>query len=437
MSKSFRDLINNTPMSRFQIIVIVICTLINMMDGFDVLVMAFTAPAISKEWGLNGTQLGMLFSSGLVGMAAGSLFLAPFGDSLGRRNNVIICVVITIIGMFLSAFTHNYIQLMCLRVLTGIGIGGLLASTNTIAAEFSSDKRRGLCIGIVTTGYTVGAICGGLSVILISDYGWRAVFMFGALCSLLLLPAILYFLPESLDFLLANNVKNRLKRINSLLARMGHDKISTEPGLTEKVQYNRFGPMALLTGEYRVTTLLMWTSFFVVMATLYFILNWTPKLLVSAGLSTEQGISGGILLNISGILGQLILGYISARFNLYKLIIAYMALTSLSMILFGAYLGSLHLAMLYAVFIGFFVFGVFVGLYTLSPRIYPANIRNTGLGWAIGIGRIGAIISPLLAGILYDANWSIFGLYLLFSIPMILAIISIRAIMMRVEKPVT
>ena len=416
-------------MSAFQITTVVICVFINMMDGFDVLVMAFTAPAISEEWGLSGSQLGLLFSSGLLGMAVGSLFLAPYADKFGRRNNIIFCIIITIIGMFLSAFTQNFWQLMTMRIITGLGIGGLLASTNTIAAEFSSKKHRGFVISMVTTGYTVGAILGGFSVLLISDYGWRSVFIFGASFSLILLSVVFYYLPESFDFLLANKVKDRLKKMNNLLAKMGHEKLSVEPEITGSDRENSIGLRELWSGKYRMATIFMWISFFMSMATLYFALNWTPKLLISAGLSAEQGISGGILLNISGAAGQLILGYASVRLNLYKLIMSYMGLTSLSMVLFGIFADNLNMAMLFAVFMGFFVFGIFVGLYTLSPRLYPANIRNTGLGWAIGIGRTGAIISPLLAGIMFDADWSVFSLYLIFAIPSIIAIIAIKVLM--------
>ena len=186
------------------------------------LVVAFTAPEIASEWALDPQSLGVLFSSGLFGMAAGSLFIAPLADRMGRRNIILICLVIISVGMLASAFTNSIFELAAMRVITGLGIGGALASITTITAEYSSKKRQGFAISLVQVGYPIGATIGGtIAAVLIVQYGWRSVFIFGAICSALMIPMVLRFLPESLEYLITHQPKNALGKINSLLSKLG------------------------------------------------------------------------------------------------------------------------------------------------------------------------------------------------------------------------
>jgi MFS transporter, AAHS family, vanillate permease len=426
MNNNIQSLINDNPMSRFQMVAVLICMLINMLDGFDVLVMAFTAHSISEEWGLSGKTLGILFSSGLFGMAFGAMFLGPLADKYGRRALIITCLVIITTGMLLSSFTESLYQLATMRVITGTGIGGALASVNIITAEYSSDKRRGLAISLVQIGYPLGGILGGgVASLLISDAGWRSVFVFGAALSAIMIPVVMWRLPESIDYLLAKRPSGALQRINHLLRGMRHNEISALPEPELQVIKHKASLRALWGKDLRAATILMWTTFFMVMASLYFVLSWTPKLLVHAGLSTQQGISGGMILHLGGITGQLVLGFISARLNLQKLTGTYMILAAIFISVFAVYSNDLTLAMYAAAFVGFFLMGSITGLYALSPKLYPTDIRTTGMGWAIGIGRIGAIISPFMAGILLDQAWTTSSLFFVFATPMVIAMLAI------------
>ncbi|WP_206019504.1 MFS transporter [Pseudomaricurvus alkylphenolicus] len=421
--------IQQSPMSPFQVRAIVICLMINMLDGFDVLVMAFTAASVSKEWGLQDSHLGILLSAGLVGMAIGSLVLAPLADKYGRRPLIIVCLLIISVGMFLSALAQNSYQMAILRLITGLGIGGMLASLTVIVSEYSSDRWRSMAISCLQAGYPIGAVVGGIiATFLISEYGWRSVFMFGAIASFSMIALVIPGVPESLDFLISKRTKNGKDKINDLLGKLGRAPIDTFPELPSGDSRPAASISNLFSQPLKRTTLMSWTSFFMVMFSFYFVLSWTPKLLVAGGLSPEGGITAGVLINVGGVVGGLLLGYISSRVQLNKLIGTYMVLTAAIMVLFGVFSSNTIIALGLGVVIGFFLFGSMIGLYALVPVLYPTEIRTTGMGWAIGVGRVGAILSPLIAGALLELQWNNTLLFIVFSLPLVLSVITVRTI---------
>jgi benzoate transport len=431
MNNKIREIIDAGPMSRFQVLAVAICVGLNMLDGFDVLVMAFTGPAISADWGLKGAQLGVLLSAGLFGMAGGSLFLAPWADRFGRRAIILLSLVIISVGMLLSAAAQNVAQLAALRVVTGIGIGGILAGISVITAEYASTKWRSNAISLQVIGYPIGATIGGsIAAILITQYGWRSAFLFGAIASVVMIPVVILHLPESLDFLLVKQPRNALQRLNALLRRLQHAEVARmpEPPATER-ELAQGNPLAgLFTSALARSTLLIWISFFLLMFTFYFVLSWTPKLLVAAGLSPKQGITGGVLLNLGGIIGGGLFGYISSKMNLRKLTAAYFAIGAGMLVLFGLVASELTLAFVVALIMGAFIFGCMAGLYSLAPILYPTGVRTTGMGWAIGIGRIGAIVAPTLVGFLIDGGWKTSDLYYVCALPLVAAMVTVLAL---------
>lgn len=428
---SLQQAIDHGPMSRFQVVAVGICLVINMLDGFDVLAISFTAPAIASEWSLSPGSLGVLFSSGLVGMMLGSLLLAPLADSFGRRPIILLCLAIISIGMCASALlTRNVMELSATRIVTGIGIGGALASITCIGAEYSSLRWRSFAVSLVQTGYPIGVVVGGtVSVFLLSAYGWRAVFLFGGLASILMIPIVLWRLPESFDYLLARRPPGALRRVNELLARLQRPAVTELPTPLKAVDGSGSLPrqvMWLVSAEFRSATLLLWGAFFTAMFSFYFVTNWTPKILVDSGLSMQQGISAGVLINVGGILGGGMLGWISVRMGLRGLVSSYLGACAAALVLFGALGGAPVPRLVVAALIGFFLIGSMVGLYALTQRIYPPALRTTGLGWAIGIGRFGAIFGPYVAGLLLASGWRSSSCYLLFAVPLIVALIAVR-----------
>ncbi|MDD2058634.1 MFS transporter [Pseudomonas sp. GD03860] len=422
MSIDLKHRVDHGPMGSFQCLAIGICILLNMIDGFDVLVMAFTAASVSAEWGLNGAQIGLLLSAGLFGMAAGSLFIAPWADRFGRRPLILFCLALSGAGMLLSALSQSPLQLALLRGLTGLGIGGILASSNVIASEYASKRWRGLAVSLQSTGYALGATLGGLlAVWLLGQWGWRSVFLFGGIVTLLVIPLVLLWLPESLDFLLARRPANALARVNRLALRLGQAALAQLPAPQVKVAGAATGFRQLLTPAMRRTTLLIWLLFFLVMFGFYFVMSWTPKLLVAAGLSAQQGITGGVLLSVGGILGAALIGGLSSRWPLGRVLSLFMLITAGLLVLFVGSGSSASAALGLGLLIGLFSNGCVAGLYALSPVVYDASVRATGVGWGIGIGRIGAILSPTVAGVLLDGGWQPLHLYGVFASVFVLA----------------
>jgi MFS family permease len=256
------------------------------------------------------------------------------------------------------------------------------------------------------------------------------VFVFGGLTTLLMVPVVLRLLPESVDFLLAQQPQDALGKLNTLLRKMQRPVLQSLPA--RPVPVAGVAPVggfkSLFSPAILRSTLLIWSAFFLLMFSFYFALSWTPKLLVAAGLSAQQGITGGVLLNLGGIVGGTLFGVLASRLDLGRLTAACLAITAVAMAVFGFVTGTLDLAFMAAFGIGMFIFGGMAGLYSFAPIIYPAAVRTTGMGWAIGIGRMGAILAPLTAGVLLDSGWAPPQLYYVFAIPLLLAVVAVLAI---------
>lgn len=414
-------------MTGFQIGAVLICMVLNLIDGFDVLAIAFAAPSLAKDWSLAPDALGALFSAGLAGMTAGSMLVAPLADRWGRRSMTLLTLALVSLGMFTSAMSASTGQLAAARILTGLGIGAMLPSINTLVAEYSSAKRRELSLSVMSAGYPIGATVGGIAAILISTrFGWRGIFVFGGVLSTLMIPMVLWRLPESLDFLLAKRPAGALESANLLLRRLGRTEFTALPEVEHVAQKSSLRD--IISGGLMQSTLLLWAAFFCVMFSFYFVVSWTPKLLVQAGLPTSGGISGGVLLNLGGICGILLLGVLSAKLGVFRLHGLALVASAATIAGFGVVSDSLQVALTVAVLVGFFLFIAMVGLYVVTPSIYPTAVRNTGTGLAIGTGRIGAILSPYLAGILLASGWQPGQAYFVFGLPMLVAAIAIFAL---------
>lgn len=410
-------------MNSFQWFAIIICVLLNVIDGFDVMVMAFTANAVSTEWALSGAQLGTLFSAGLLGMCIGSLVIAPISDKLGRRSVIMVSLALSGISMALSGLAQSAFQLGIFRVLTGMGVGAILACSNVICSEYTATKWKSFSISLLSVGYATGATFGGLFAIYLNQrFGWRSVFMTGGIFTLLLIIGVYFRLPESLDFLINKHPKNALQRINAITAKLALNPLSELPAPSADAHTQQFQLKQLFSNGYFKITLRLWAAYFFIMFGVYFVMSWTPKLLVHAGLSDAQGITAGILISVGGIFGAIIFGYLSSKFAFKKIQIAFFILSALVMFLFVGVLDSLSIAFAVAIVLGLLVNGSIASLYATAPVSYPASCRATGVGYAIGMGRAGAIVSPLVAGYFLDASWETSQLYSFFALAFVIAI---------------
>ncbi len=419
--KSVQEQIDDTPMSGFQVLAVSVCLAINMLDGYDVLVMSFAAPFVVEEWSLSDTVTGLLLSSGLVGMALGSLFLAPLADVYGRRRMTLWSLAAVTAGMLASALAADHTQLIALRFLTGIGIGAMLASLTVVVSEYSSRRRRTFSLIVLQAGFPAGALLWGLvAVPIILGYGWRWAFVFGGVLSGLMIPVALATLPESLDYLITSQPPKALEKVNRLLKQMGRTPVKElGTGGQRRAQRAKLGSL-FRQGRAR-NTLLIWVCFFCTLLVFYFFMSWTPKLLIDAGLSEEVGLSGGIILNAGAIVGGIVLGLLASRIRLNWLQSGYALLGGGLLIAFGLYSGVLSAALILAFLVGFFGTGCIMGAYAAVPQLYPTEVRTTGTGMAIGLGRWGGVASPTVAGLLLDAGWNSAELYFVFSVPLFLA----------------
>ncbi len=418
LQNHFKNLIDNSPMSTFQIIIVAICFILNMNDGIDVLVVSFSGSDITKEWSLSKTELGYVFSAGLAGMMAGAFLIAPLGDKIGRRKVFLISLFLITSGMLLVFVCTSYTQLLLLRLLTGLGIGGILPTMAATASEFSNNKNRDFNVGLVQAGWPVGAIFTGFfCAYAIPEFGWRFAFLFAGCISLLMLIGVFIYMTDSLEFLAKQQPENAHQRMNVLLEKMGHKGIESLP---QKPNEQASTPIkALFEPAYQNSTFKVWTAIFFGFLTLYTLMSWVPNIAKEAGLPFEMATYVGIALNAGAAIGTTSMGFIAGKLGLKKTVLSFMLLAFAVMLIYGNF--GLNTLMIFVMifFIGIFVQGGFNGMYPTISRVYPTEMRTTGVGFAIGVGRLGAIIGPTLFGALSDAGLSIQMLFSLFSLPLL------------------
>lgn len=418
MQFDIKSFIDQRPMSRLQQVSVFICFLMNMLDGMDVMVISYAAPAIAKAWQVGPEALGVVFSSGLMGMTVGALFLAPFADQIGRKAMMLLSALLMGITIFLTSYAPNIEALIAFRFISGLGIGCMLASTAALTAEITPHRSKDFWVSFAISGYPVGAVLSGFAAAkVIPVGGWGAMFQIAGVATLLALPVVYLALTESLAYYINNQPKGALAKANAILHKMGADAISALPA--KSAIQGKVAMQALLTPAYKLPTLQLWGALFVSFATLYFLTNWIPKLVSNAGLPMHLAIYSGTVFNGGAFIGIVTQGYFSSRYGLKRTIGIFLILTAIFMACFKFFMGSGILLLVMAL-LGFGIQGGFVGLYAVAARMYPTEFRGTGVGWAIGIGRLGGIAGPLIGGVLIGWGLSMVENFLVFAIPTIL-----------------
>lgn len=417
-----RKLIDSQPISGLQYTVIAVCFLMNVLDGMDVLIISYAAQALATEWAISPEALGIVFSAGLFGMTAGALVLAPLADYLGRRSLILFCLVVMSAGILLTAYAQNVTQLTALRFASGLGIGAMLASVATMAAEYAPDRRKNLMVSIVLSGYPVGATLSGVvAASIIPEFGWRTMFTVAGLTTALALPLVYLLLPESLNFLVKVRPAKALEKANRILRSMDCAELSEFPPAAEPAAHSKVS--SLFADGRSAPTLWLWLAFFMSFATLYFLTSWIPLLAANTGLSPRLAIYAGAVFNLGAIFGILLQGYSSQILGLRRSIGVFLVGTAVLMVVFGYISGSIAVLVLFGL-IGFAVQGGFTGLYSIAARLYPTEVRTTGVGWAIGAGRTGAIAGPILGGILIGIGLSMSTNFIVFAVPVVVAAVA-------------
>jgi benzoate transport len=398
-----REWLAASPMSPVQAFVVVVTVCLCGLDGFDVLSISFAAPGIARDWGIDRAALGVVLSMELLGMAAGALALGGIGDRVGRRRMILACIVIMTVGMALAATARGVVDLSVWRVITGIGVGGMLPTLNAVAAEFANAARRDLCVAMMAVGYPLGAIIGGvITAMLLRHNDWHVIFEFGAAVTALFFPLVFIGVPESIAWLCDRQPDGALDRLNRALARIGRPPVAALPA---RAAARRGGSLGVLFTRGLVDrTLLVTCAYFLHVTTFYFILKWVPKIVVDLGYA--QSAAAGVLVwaNVGGATGGAVLGLLARRIGLRALTIVLLVASTVMVAVFGrSHAGLAGLSFVCAV-AGFCTNGGVVGLYALIARAFPTDVRSTGAGFVLGVGRGGAVLAPAIAGLLFVAG---------------------------------
>ena len=402
-----------------------------MVDGFDITAMAVTAHQIGGEMQLSADKLGLVFSFSLAGMMMGAMFLATFSDIIGRRTMIIITLLLVGTTVLLTAMVNSFAMLIALRFVSGLGAGAMLASVATLAAEYSPERYRALSVTAVTSGYPLGAMMTGLvASSVIPEFGWRGMFILGGSITVALAIVAFALIPESLHFLCNKQPKAALHKVNKIITMFSVQPLSQLPnrGLGEEnTEADRASSLqkvvSLLTPALRRSTLMLWGTFFLCISTLYFLMSWTPKLIINLGYDVEAGNLAFTLFNFGGVLGIYALGWLATKWSLSTLISIFAIAAALLMWFFAAaasFAATKTILMALIFVIGISLQGGFTGMYAVAAKLYPAEIRSTGVGWAIGLGRFGAVLGPGIAGYMIAMGVSITANFLVFAIPMLI-----------------
>jgi benzoate transport len=411
------------PLQPLQVLVVALGVLINMVDGIDLLAAALVSPIIQREWGLSPEMLGLLMGSSLLGTATGALLLSPIADLLGRRSAIMVNLAFMTVGMFVSAMADSVMELTVLRFLTGMGVGAMASCVGTLVFEYCSHRTRNLGLGLVTIGYNVGVVIGGiLSMWIIEVWGWRSIFVFGGLCSALLIPLVYFLLPESIDFMVARPRPGTLQRLNRVMDGLRLPRFTQLPEAPPRLA--RSSPLDLLRQPMLPRLALMMLAYFLYMLSSYYFMNWNNQLTTEAGFTDVQGRLVTTLTNVGGIAGGVVIGLLTLKLPLRPVATVTLVGMGLAVIGFGAAPDSLLLTLGTSVLAGFGIFGGAVALYAAGAATFPARVRATGMGLSMTAGRFGAFLGPLAGGFLLGAGSGRLWTCVVLALPVMLSVLA-------------
>jgi MFS family permease len=371
---------------------VALCFAVNMVDGMDVTILSYVAPVLQQSWSIDADTMGTVFSAGLLGMALGGVCVAPLADRFGRRPLILTALVLMSGGMIASGFVARVSALIAARILVGIGIGTVLAAMAALTAEVAPSRQQSFAVGVVQAGYPLAAVFTGIAVArLLPSAGWQPLLLYAGVVTLVMLPLAALALTES-----------------RALGPVGRDL--------------RALPIAaLFRADLARKTLLLFTAIFMGLMVLYIIVSWITNLAIAAGLSTRDGIYAGALYNLGAFVGTLGMSVVSVRVALTRLVPALFAAAIVALLVFGSIPLPVGATLGVAFLIGVTLQGGYNGIWPLAAAVYPPDMRATGIGWAVGIGRSGAVVGPAAAGTLLAHGTPLPLLFALFCIPLAIA----------------
>jgi AAHS family 4-hydroxybenzoate transporter-like MFS transporter len=418
-----RRFIDDRPVSRYQVLVAAMCGLIVFVDGFDAQAMGFVAPALTAAMNISRSVLGTVISSGLVGMMVGALVSGPLADRIGRRPVLIACTLIFGVGSLLTATAQSLESLVAWRALTGLGMGGAMPNAIALTSEFMPRRRRAGAVTMMICGFSLGAAVGGLvAASLIPRFGWPSVFLVGGVIPIVIAVAAIFLLPESIRFLVVKGGDDA--RARDSLARIAPGEAIAgplSPGRDEHSSTGAFFVSELFAQGRAVATTLIWVIYFMNLLNLYFLNSWLPTIISDAGIPVETAIRLTSLFQIGGIVGAVILGWLLDRTFSFWILAGCYAWAAVCVYAIGHSGASVVLLAVTITCAGVGIIGGQNASHALSSEFYPTHIRSTGVGWALGIGRIGSIVGPVVGGLLLAQNTAMRDVFWAAVIPALLA----------------
>jgi MFS transporter, AAHS family, 4-hydroxybenzoate transporter len=414
--------INSRRVGAVQWGVIVLCALVMFLDGFDTQAISYMAPLIAKEWGLPRELLGPIFSSALTGLMVGYLLLSPLSDRFGHRRLILTSTVAFGLLTLATVFVAGVTELMVLRFVTGVALGAVIPSTVALTTEYSPKRLRATFVLVIYCGFSLGFVAAGaLAASIIPLYGWRSMLWMGAITPLALAVFVFVFLPESLDFLVRTkadprNIWRVVRRMDQNLPPDCPDEFTTE------IEETRSAVGSLFQSGRSFGTIVLWLVFGLNLAEFYALQSWLPTILANLNYPPSTVALATSLTTIGGIVAAFAIGPAMDRLGSYaSLAVVYFA-GVVFVALLGIAISAPPWALLTAAFCaGFCVSGGQKSVIALSAIFYPAPIRSTGVGWALGIGRLGGIGGPLLVGVLLGYHLSAASLFYAAAVPLLFA----------------
>lgn len=419
--------------------VILLSALIIIFDGYDLVIYGVALPKLMQEWQIDTITAGFLGSVALFGMMFGAIIFGSLSDKLesygfSRKKLIALCILLFSGFTLLCGYASNPQSFAIFRFLAGLGLGGVMPNVIALMTEYAPKKLRATLVSLMFSGYAVGGMCSALlGMWLVPQFGWKIMFLLGGI-PLLLLPIIWLLLPESIDYLVRRNKTEQALKILKQIDHVIHIDTQTQIHLNQENQQGSQSPVKDLFTENRgPITLLFWGSVFMALVLVYALGNWLPKLMVEAGYDLSTSLFFLFALNIGGMLGAIFGGYLADRFNLAKVLCTLFASGAIALVLLSLHLPTFILYICIAV-AGAASIGGQILLLAYMSQFYSSNIRATGLGMALGVGRLGAILGPILCGWLLSLSLPLTYNFIALAIPCVIAVMSVSLIYYRLKQ---
>lgn len=427
------NVVNEAKISKFHVMLLILCSLLITFDSFDLVIYGSVVPSLMQDWGISAIEAGAIGSYGFFGMMLGAIFFGTLSDKFGRKNGLIISVIIFSLFTFFCVFAPGPITFSIFRFVAGVGIGGVMPNVIALITEYSPKRMHNKLISIIMCCFSIGGILGAVvGMYFIPKFGWQTVYWV-ALIPILFIPYMLKYLHDSPAFLLLKGKKEELSRVLK--------KVNSNVEISPSMDFELGGEekeagspvMALFRNNRALATIMIWIAFFMCLLMINGVTTWLPKLMFTAGYALTSSLSFVIALNAGAIVGTLILGELADKYGVKKILIPMYFISAIALVLLGFKSNIILLYIIVAV-TGACTMGAQNISYSFVAQYYPQLMRSTAVGFASGVGRIGGIIGPTFGGVLLSMNLSVQMNFLAFAIPGVIAGIAFIFVPLKAKK---